>query len=132
MINSEILLLILNFWKENVQQIFLLQIKFVCFIIYFCSITCVNKIKLTFIQNDLDPAYKDELAALIKDTDRIVSGLSFICFIKFVLILKMCYQLLSDDEEELDEDEDEALMAEFSLHKENYYRNKLDYNVVTE
>lgn len=23
-------------------------------------------------------------------------------------------------------------MAEFTLHKENYYRNKLDYNVVTE
>jgi len=39
---------------------------------------------------------------------------------------------LSDDEEELEEDEDGALMTEFSLHKENYYRNKLDYNVVTE
>lgn len=39
---------------------------------------------------------------------------------------------MSDDGEELDETEDESLMAEFSLHKENYYRNKLDYNVVTE
>lgn len=39
---------------------------------------------------------------------------------------------MSDDDEVLDENEDEAIMAEFSLHKENYYRNKLDYNVVTE
>lgn len=43
------------------------------------------------------------------------------------------FQLLSDDDEdEFDETEDESLMAEFNLHKENYYRNKLDYNVVTE
>ncbi|XP_029346579.1 5'-3' exoribonuclease 1 isoform X2 [Acyrthosiphon pisum] len=60
-----------------------------------------------------DPAYKDELAALIKDTDRI---------------------LLSDDddEEEFEETEDESIMAEFNLHKENYYKNKLDYNVITD
>lgn len=60
-----------------------------------------------------DPAYKDELAALIKDTDRI---------------------LLSDndEEDELEETEDESIMAEFTLHKENYYKNKLDYNVVTD
>ncbi|XP_025419892.1 5'-3' exoribonuclease 1 isoform X2 [Sipha flava] len=65
----------------------------------------------TTVKADVDPAYKAELAALIKDTERI---------------------LLSDEEEDLDETEDESLMAEFSLHKENYYRNKLDYNVVTD
>jgi len=37
-----------------------------------------------------------------------------------------------DDEEEFEETEDESIMAEFNLHKENYYKNKLDYNVVTE